>query len=327
VPDTAAPSADVGPVLESLKKLGTSTLAYLPRFGVFLLLIALSWLLARGVGAAVLRVTGRREGRALALAFARVTKVLIVVAGVLVAATTAFPTFTPGDLVTTLGLGSVAVGLVFKDVFQNFLAGVLMLVTKPFRVGDQIRFQDFEGTVEDIQARATLLTTYDGRRVVLPNAQLYTNPVVVNTAFACRRSEYDVGVGYGDDVARAKELILTALRETEGVLADPAPEVLVVELAESSVNLRARWWTTSRIRETLYVQDRVLERVEHDLPANGVDLPFPTRQILLHDQTERTDGDRRAQREGWPAGHGDVPDARGVAAVLEARDAPDPGDG
>ena len=141
---------------------------------------------------------------------------------------------------SALGIGSVAIGFAFKDIFQNFLAGILILITKPFRVNDQIVFKEYEGTVEDIQTRATYLKTYDGRRVVLPNGELFTNSVTVNTAFAQRRMEYDVGIEYGADIDRARGIILDILQRTEGVDPDPKADVIVVRLAESDVRLRAR---------------------------------------------------------------------------------------
>ena len=85
-----------------------------------------------------------------------------------------------------LGIGSVAIGFAFRDILQNFLAGILLLVTQPFRIGDQIVASNYEGTVEDIQTRATFIRTYDGRHVVVPNADLFTDTVVVNTAFEHR---------------------------------------------------------------------------------------------------------------------------------------------
>src|SRR5690606_19880643 len=95
----------------------------------------------------------------------------------------------------------------------------------------------YEGDVEDIQTRATMIRTYDGRRIVIPNGELFTNSVIVNTAYEKRRVEYDVGIGFGDDIDRAKDLIMQAVRGVEGVLEDPAPEVLVYEFGASSVNL------------------------------------------------------------------------------------------
>ena len=182
---------------------------------------------------------------------------------------------------------------------------------RPFRIGDQIKYKGFEGTVEDIQTRATTIKTYDGCRVIIPNAELFTHAVTVNTAYDKRRLQYNVGIGDGDDIARARELMLEAMREVDGVLSDPGPEALVMDLTESSVNIWARWWVDPpRQADILDAQDKVLEAIKNKLSENGIDLPFPTRQILWHDQTEATDGDRKQQREGWPAGQGDVPLAR-----------------
>ncbi|WP_229755789.1 mechanosensitive ion channel family protein, partial [Deinococcus soli (ex Cha et al. 2016)] len=103
--------------------------------------------------------------------------------GVLVALTVVFPTLTAASLFGALGVRGVAIGFAFKDIFQNLLAGLLILITRPFRIGDQIVSGEHEGTVEDIQVRATLLHTYDNRRVVIPNSELYTNRVIVNTAY------------------------------------------------------------------------------------------------------------------------------------------------
>jgi small-conductance mechanosensitive channel len=191
-------------------------------------------------------------------------------------------------------------------------------LTESFRIDDQIAFKGFEGTVEDIQTRATTIRTYDGRRIVIPNSELFTNSVTVNTAFDNRRLEYDVGIGYGDDIERAKKLILEAMHSVDVVLKDPAPNVLVMELAESSVNIRARWWINPpRRADDLYSRDLVLCAIKNKLTANGIDLPFPTQQILFHDQTEETDGDRSCQREGWSAGTKEVPKQRSISGSLQ----------
>jgi small-conductance mechanosensitive channel len=178
-------------------------------------------------------------------------------------------------------------------------------------------FKDFEGTVENIQTRATTIRTYDGRRIVIPNSELFTNSILVNTAFENRRLEYDIGIGYGDDIDQAKQLILEALQETSGVLKDPKPDTLVVALAESTVNIRARWWIKPPHRAAaLDLQDKVLTAIKNKLVANGIDLPFPTQQVLFHDQTEETDGDRARQREGWPVGQRPAPQQRNIGESL-----------
>ena len=156
-----------------------------------------------------------------------------------------------------------------------------------------------EGTVEDIQVRATLLKTYDNRRVVVPNSELYTNRVVVNTAYDQRRLSVAVGIGYGDDIAEAKSLIMDTLGKIDGILADPAPSVLVGTLGDSSVNLNVRFWIDPPLRrEAVETQDQVLEPLKSVLIAAGIDLPMPTQQILFHDQTETVDGDRTQAARG-----------------------------
>jgi small-conductance mechanosensitive channel len=176
--------------------------AALPRLVLALAVVAVFYLVAKGVRAAIRRNAQRRgEHRTRELAIGRLAQAGILVVGVLIAITAAFPSFTPANLVSTLGVGGVAIGFAFKDIFQNLLAGLLILVTRPFRVGDQIRHKDYEGSVEDIQTRATYLKTYDGRRVIIPNGELYTNWVIVNTAFPQRRWQYDIGIGYGGALA------------------------------------------------------------------------------------------------------------------------------
>jgi small-conductance mechanosensitive channel len=310
---------ELNPALEevgsSLTGLAEGFIAFLPRLSVALVVFAVFLMAAAGARALTGRFAYRRqvdEGARhnLAVALSRLVQGLTVLLGVFVAFTVAFPSFTPGDLVSALGLGGVAIGFAFKDIFQNYLAGILILATRPFVVGDQVRFKEFEGEVENILARATYITTYDGRRVVIPNSDLYTDALVVNTAFATRRWQYDIGIGYGDDIETARRIILQTLVAAEDVLPDPKADVILVELAPSTVNLRARWWTSSRMADGLNAQDRVLTRVKRALTEAGIDLPFPTQQLLVHDQTETADGDRGRQREGWPAGSGPVPGPR-----------------
>lgn len=305
---------------QKLNQIGRDLMAALPNLVFGIVAFVLFVLLACGVRAGVQRITkNRRQSHSLSLLLSRLAYVAVLILGVLVALTIVLPGFTPASLVSALGVGGIAIGFAFKDIFQNFLAGILLLLTEPFKIGDQIKYKDFEGTVESIQTRATAIRTYDGRRVVIPNAELFTNAVTVNTAYDKRRLQYDVGIGYGDDIARARQLMLEAMREVDGVLRDPAPEALVMDLAESSVNIRARWWVDPpRQADVLDAQDKVLEAIKNKLSAHGIDLPFPTHQILFHDQTEATDGDRRRQREGWPAGQGDVPPARAAQVAASA---------
>ncbi|WP_119067823.1 mechanosensitive ion channel family protein [Aggregatilinea lenta] len=303
---------DFSEAIEQLQSMINGLIRLLPNILVALLVFGLFYVASRWVRVVVIRVSDRtRRSVNLGLVLGRLSQWFTVLMGILIASVIVFPNFSPAQVIQLLGIGSVAIGFAFRDILQNFLSGILLLLTEPFRIGDQIVVNDFEGTVEEIQTRATTIRTYDGRRVVIPNAALYTGAVIVNTAFEVRRLEYDVGIGYGDNIQQAKSIILEVLGQIDEVLVDPAPDVLAIELADFSVTLRVRWWIRPpRKRDALDSRDLVLCGIKQSLLEHGIDLPFPTQQLLFHDQTEVGDGDRARQREGWPAGRGAVPGSR-----------------
>lgn len=291
--------------------------AALPRLAVAVLVFAVFWLVAKGIRDVVHRVTPGPRDSSIGIVLGRLAYAGILLIGMLVALVVIVPTFTVGGLVGALGIGGVAIGFAFQDIFQNLLAGILILIRQPFREGDEITSGDFTGTVESIETRATFIRTYDGRRVIVPNATIYSDPVTVITAYDMIRSQYDVGIGYGDDIDTAKRIALETVKGIEGILKDPAPDVLTWDLAGSSVNLRVRWWSHPTRKRVVHLRDEVLRRVSGALLAEGIDLPFPTQQVLWHDQTEATDGDRRRQREGWPAPpDGSAPETARVADAI-----------
>lgn len=303
----------IGGLIESL-------IITLPNIVLALVVFIAFFFAARWLKLLVKRLTRRhRQARNLGMVLGRLAQGIVILIGLFVALSIIIPTFKAGDLIQLLGISGVAIGFAFRDILQNFLAGILILLTEPFQIDDQIVFKDFEGTVENIQTRATTLKSYDGRRIVIPNSELFTNSVTVNTAYDSRRMEYDFGIGYGDDVDEAKRLMLATIDSIDDILKDPAPDVFLLELGESSVNIRARWWIKPPRRiDDLKSRDKVISAIKQKLYVeNGIDLPYPTRQILLHDQTEETDGDRALQREGWPSGNKEVPKPRSISGSLK----------
>ena len=311
-------NAEISTVVDKMQAMLKDFILLLPNIVLALIVFAIFFFIARAIKKVVKKLTrDRRQARNLGMVLGRLAQGTTILVGLFIALSIVIPSLKASDLVQLLGISGVAIGFAFRDILQNFLAGILILLTEPFQIDDQIVFKDFEGTVENIQTRATTIKTYDGRRIVIPNSELFTNPVTVNTAFENRRLEYDIGIGYGDDINEARRLILEAIHETDRVLETPAPDAIVVALAGSTVNIRARWWVNPpRRADVLDLQDRVLTNIKNKLTANGIDLPFPTQQILFHDQTEATDGDRTRQREGWPAGKGQVPQARSISRSL-----------
>ena len=263
--------------------------ASLPRL-IFAFIIAIFfYILSRIVKAIVRRTTDVDSShRTLRIAMGRIVQGVIIVIGALVAVTAAFPGFTPANLISALGIGGIAIGFAFKDIFENFLAGILILVTRPFRIGDQIIYDRYEGTVEEIQTRATWLKTYDGRRVVIPNSELFKNSVTVNTAFETRRLEYDFKLAAGEDVEKAKAVIIQVMRESKDVLADPKADAVVIGFDQGSVTLRARWWSRSRIADVLLGQDHVLATARAQLAAAGIRLPSGPSPVVINTLTGAT---------------------------------------
>jgi small-conductance mechanosensitive channel len=251
---------DLGIVYQSVRGLALAFIAWLPRLFAALVIVLIAFAAARSVRWAAQRAAHRQTRHYnLQVAVGRLAFAAAVAIGVLVAATVAFPTFTIGSLIQLLGVGGVVIGFAFKDIFQNFLAGILLLITNPFQIGDQILVDAFEGTIEDIQTRATMITTYDRRRVVVPNSDLFTKAVTVNTAYERRRMRYDLSVKGSDDARKVQQLLERTVRSgIEGVEPDPIATALLISLAGGALTFRLLWWSGSERGEYLIVQDRVL---------------------------------------------------------------------
>ena len=218
----------------------------------------------------------------LVLVLNRVGSTAIMFFGFLIAMVIAIPGFTPAQLMSALGIGSVAIGFAFKDIFQNLLSGILILLSEPFKIGDDIIVSGMEGTVEDIQIRATFLRSPDGRRIVIPNATVYTSPVTVNTAYQRRRCEFIVGIGYEDDVQTAKDLILQQLDRDQKILSQPGFTVNVTALADFSVNLTVRWWVNTTETTTSASISEVQEHVIEAFAEHNISIPYPVQEVKVY---------------------------------------------
>ncbi|MEO1290669.1 MAG: mechanosensitive ion channel family protein, partial [Chloroflexota bacterium] len=260
--------------------------ANLPAFGFALVIYFIGYRLSKPIASGVENILERaNRSQSLRLIVKRLVRWTVVILALLLASTIALSGLEPAELISLLGIGSVAIGFAFRDIFENFLAGILILFTEPFKIGDQIIAGSYEGTVEDIQIRATLLRTYDNRRVVIPNSDLFTDSVTVNTAYAYRRSEYDVGIGYNDNIEAAQDLCLRVMSDIEGVLDNPAPDTFMTEMGDSAVVFRVRWWTDPQIGSVLKVQNKVLRTIKNRLTEEGFDIPYPIRTVYVNNQS------------------------------------------
>lgn len=264
-------------IMTSANHLLQQMISRIPYLIVASLVFVIFWVLSIFFKKAVTRILGsRKHHQNLVTVFRRVGSALILFLGFMVAMIIAVPSFTPGKLIGALGIGSVAIGFAFKDIFQNLLSGILLLLSEPFRIGDQIISGNFEGTVEDIQIRATTIRTYDGRKVVIPNSQLYTSTMTVNTAYSQRRLEFDVGIGYENNIIDAQRVILSVLKAAPTVSKLAEPSVIATALADSSVVLRVRWFIddgtqTNRVASI----NEVIILVKKALEEANISIPFP----------------------------------------------------
>ena len=277
-------------ILGSANEIWVGFVERIPYFVASIIVILIFWFLSIVFKKIVHKLLGSRSRHQnLVKVFQRVGGALIFFIGFMIAMVIAVPGFTPAKLIGALGIGSVAIGFAFKDIFQNLLSGILLLISEPFRIGDQIVSGDYEGTVEDIKIRATTIRTYDGRQVVIPNSDLYTSALTVNTAYKQRRLQVAVGIGYEDDIETAKAEILQALDKVESVSRKATPSVIATGFGGSSMDLTVRWFIDNGTQANKVASiHQVIVEVKKALDAADINIPFPIRTIDLSDPSVKS---------------------------------------
>lgn len=272
-------------IIDSANEIVVGFVERIPYFVASIIVILIFWFLSIVFKKVVYKLLGSRSRHQnLVKVFQRVGGALIIFIGFMIAMVIAVPGFTPAKLIGALGIGSVAIGFAFKDIFQNLLSGILLLISEPFRIGDQIVSGDYEGTVEDIKIRATTIKTYDGRQVVIPNSDLYTSALTVNTAYKQRRLQVAVGIGYEDDIEAAKAEILQALDKVESVSKKAQPSVIATGFGDSTIDLMVRWFIEDGTQANKVTSiHQVIVEIKSALDAADVNIPFPIRTIDLSD--------------------------------------------
>lgn len=195
--------------------------------------------------------------------------------GLFVAAVVVFPDLTPGSLVAGLGIGALAIGFAFQDIFENFLAGVLIMLREKMRIGDVIECEGVEGAVEHITLRETHLRRASGELTVVPNAFLFKNPVEIITDADQRRHEVVIGVSYDTDLDRAADVIRKAVTSVEAADQNKDIDVFATEFNSSSVDFLVRWWAGSSAGAAATSKDQVMRAIKRALDDAGIEIPFP----------------------------------------------------
>ncbi len=184
------------------------------------------------------------------------------------------------SFVAIIGAAGLAIGLALSGTLQNFAGGVLILLFKPFKVGHFIKAQGFAGTVKEIQIFNTILLAPDNHEIIIPNGGLSTNSIENFSTQEKRRVDWTFGIGYGDDVKKAREVLLNILENDERILPDPAPFIRLGELGDSSVNLTVRVWVIAENFWPVFFETN--EKVYEAFSAAGLNIPFPQMDVHLH---------------------------------------------
>ena len=284
--DAAQLGQNVDPVeklIEQINGLYAASIELLPRLAIALVILILAgivaWIVRKAVGSAARRARLRPSLRELC---ELVAKIVVWVLGIMTAAVVIFPGLTPASMLAGLGLGSVAIGFAFKDIFENFLAGILILLRNSMRIGDFIECEDIEGKVERINLRESHIRQTDGQLAITPNAYLFKNPVIVRTDRDQRRVTVICGVAYGEDVDSARDVIRSAVEACETVVTQGHEvQIFAQEFADSSINFEVTWWTGSTPVEVRRSKDEVVAAVKRALDDNGIEIPFPYRTLTF----------------------------------------------
>ncbi len=271
------------PLLNQLEMYNRAFWQHLPQILMAIVFIALTWAAVRLVRFVIDRLfSTARMRRSLIEVMQMLASVGLWFAGALVAMTIAFPSITPAKALTALGLGSVAVGFAFKDIFENFFAGILLLVREPFRLGDFIECNDIEGQVQRISVRDTQIRQTDGQMVIVPNAMLLKQPVHVLTNTDLRRTTIICGVAYGEDVDKARDVITAAVRKVDSVRNDIRDvQIFAQAFSSSSIDFEVTWWTGSKPIDIRTSRDQVVAAVKRALDDAGIEIPFPYRTLTF----------------------------------------------
>lgn len=183
------------------------------------------------------------------------------------------------SFIAILGAAGLAIGMALSGTLQNFSGGVILLIIKPFKVGDFIEAQGFSGTVTAIQIFNTILKTPNNQTIIIPNGGLSTGSVTNYSTESTRRLVQTYGIDYSDDVKQAREILLRIINEDSRVLKDPAPVVVLEGLGDSSVNLSLRAWTKNE--DYWNVNFETTEKVKYAFDKEGVSFPFPQRDVHM----------------------------------------------
>ena len=265
-------------ISEELQTLLTKVIAFIPQLVAALVVFVAAILLANLAAKAVMkRAKDKVKSIQTAKLLADITRWAILILGIIIALQQV--NFNVTGFLTGLGIAGFTLGFALQDIAKNFISGLLLLIRQPFQIGDAVELSGFEGQVMEITLRDTVVKTWDGEVVILPNSDVYSNPIKNFSGLKNRRRIIQVGVGYETDLAVAQRKILESVMSVEGVLHDPQPIVLATEFGASEIVLQAYFWVDQTQHSILQVPSDVIKAIKDATERESINIPFPIQTI------------------------------------------------
>jgi small-conductance mechanosensitive channel len=260
----------------------------LHRLFTALLIVLAAIVLSRWLSKAVRTAASRQAGREnISLILSRLTRWSIVILGLTLAAEQIIPNVT--SLLAGLGIAGFTLGFALQDVAKNFIAGLLILLQRPFEIGDVVNVSGFTGTVLDISLRTTDMRTADGLFVTIPNGDVFVSSITNYTRAPQRRIEIQAGVSYDAPPDQVEQVALAAIREITGLLTHPAPSVVYSNLGDAAVQVSIYYWIDATRVDYLEAKDEGIKRIMDAFDRQSIDMPYPTMAIILSNDSVQGD--------------------------------------
>ncbi|MFZ6027230.1 MAG: mechanosensitive ion channel family protein [Chloroflexota bacterium] len=263
-----------------LQDLVAQFLTFLPRLIAALVIFVVTLFLAGLIAKAVRRALMlRKSGHHADDLITKIAQVSILVFGTVIALQQIG--FNVSAFLAGVGIIGFTVGFALQDVSKNFVAGLLLYIQQPFGVGDAIKVTGFAGIVQKINLRATEMRTFDGTLVLIPNADVFSNPITNYSALPTRRIELIVGVAYDSDLEEVSRVVLETVRSIPGVLDDPVPEVIFTHFGASSIDFALYFWTQLDQLGLFVAKSTAIMRIKTAFEQAGIDIPYPVTSVKL----------------------------------------------
>ena len=259
-----------------LQGMAKGAIEILPSLAIALVVLIIAWIVSKVARSIVDKITARTNMREDLRSLMRtLVKLVVFLIGFLLAAAIVVPGFTLGGMIAGLGIGAVAIGFAFQDIFENFLAGVLIMLREKMRIGDLIEVEGVLRKVEHITLRETHIRQLSNELTIMPNSMLFKNPVQILTDETVRRNEVVVGVSYDTDLEKAQQVIADAMKTVDAIVEDRPVIVYAQEFGASSVDFLVQWYAQSAARDLRQTKSEAIKAIKKHLDDAGIEIPFP----------------------------------------------------